>query len=389
MTAPPPPLPLLRSHVRSPSPTAPPLLRGPSPLGGKSIVVEEDGRIVIAEPLRPASAPAVQPVGPRPPSPGSASTPLRPPVHHARQNSRRELQKIDCYELQNLLQSCLTDFTRLVKAIMKIQSRISRHWTVPQRAVRVKMKQLVNELTTNAAYLVKYFSAVSAAARKILNFIASCIKHTHGLREFTAVQPLKPVTDELRLLHTHWAALERAESSYGDTLGAATLVLEEAMDPDGWTPSAPLTPPILHLATSHTTLLTSFTHLSLFIRDLALSSWHPPLLSPADVKIAAGSWREVEKMGLEAVGEVKRVMVGKEGVWEQMTSMAFSSRSETDASIRLFLAGGVATTASSSHSSSMSPATAGQALAHTSASASARTNVGRAPVERPLTAVGE
>ncbi|BGP13258.1 hypothetical protein JCM10213_004972 [Rhodosporidiobolus nylandii] len=328
------------AYARSPSPTAPPLLRGPSPLGGQSLVAQEDGRIVVADPPRPTSAPPVQPAGPRPPSPGSASLPLRPPVQHARQNSRKELQKIDCQELQQLLNACLSDFLRLVRTVVKIQSRISRHWTVPQRAVRNKMKQLVAELSTNAGYAARYFAAVSHAARKILNFIASCIKDTHGLRDFMATQDLKPITDELRLLHTQWAALERAEGRYGDTLGGATLVLEEAMDPDGWTSTAPLTSPILSLAAAHTSLLSSFQRLSQFFRDLALSEWKPPLLSPSDVKTAAASWREVERAGHVAAGEVTRVVGGKEGIWEQMVAMSFISRAEAEAFIRSLLDSG-------------------------------------------------
>ncbi|GAA5910948.1 hypothetical protein JCM6882_001939, partial [Rhodosporidiobolus microsporus] len=217
-TAPPPALPpASRTYARSPSPTAPPLIRGPSPLGGKVLVFQDDG-----------------PVGPRPPSPGSASLPLNPPDQNARQTSKRELQKIDCHELQKLIHSCLTDFTSLCRALLRIQSRISRHWSIPRRAARLRMKALLVELTTNAGYLARYLMAVSYAARKILNFVATCIKHTHGLSHFSSLETLTPVTDELRRLHAQFAALERAQERFGEEVRLAGETLEEGMDPDGW-----------------------------------------------------------------------------------------------------------------------------------------------------------
>ncbi|GAA5845207.1 hypothetical protein JCM11251_003713 [Rhodosporidiobolus azoricus] len=352
-TAPPP------RCARSPSPTAPPLIRGPSPLGRKMMVFEEDGRIVVSEPVRPVSAPPVQPSGPRPPSPGSASLPLNPPDQNARQNSRRELQKIDCQELQKLLHSCLTDFTSLCRALLKIQSRISRHWTVPQRAVRLRMKALLVELTMNASHLVRNFMAVSHAARKILNFLATCIKNTHGLSHFSSDQPLTPVISELRLLHTHFAALERVQEKYGEELAKATEGFEQAMDPDGWAASSPLSPPTLHLSTTHLSLLSSLSHLSHFFLSLSLTAWHPPLLSPEDVKKAAGSWREVERRGRDAAGAVTREG-GRAGggggvgeLWSQAATMGFVGNGEADEALRKF-----ALACASSPSPSTSPASA-------------------------------
>ncbi|GAA5850900.1 hypothetical protein JCM8547_009125 [Rhodosporidiobolus lusitaniae] len=333
-----------RPYARSPSPTAPPLIRGPSPLGGKVLVFQDDGQILVSRPQRPVSAPPVQPAGPRPPSPGSASAPIPPPpVQRARRNSQKELQKIDSLELQKLLRACLTDFTALSKALLVIQSRISRQWTVPQRTARTAMKTLVQDFTTIASWTSRYFSAVALCARKLLNYVATSIKHTHGLRDFTATQPLKPLTDELLLLHRNWATLERAEERFGDALGQATLVLEEAMDPDKWTPNSPLTPPIHTLATSHRSLLTTYTSLSTLFLSLSSSptTWHPPLLSPEDVKTAAQSWRAVERLGRENSEQVGRVV---EGLWRKTGEMAFVSKGEGEGEVRRFRAGSGATT---------------------------------------------
>ncbi|GAA5886221.1 hypothetical protein JCM5296_003524 [Sporobolomyces johnsonii] len=316
-------------------PLSPTLLRGPSPLGGKSFIVKADGRIVTVEPPRPASAPPVQPAT-RPLSPGSASTPLRPPVHHAQKTSRRELQKIDCRKLQELLNAVLREFGNLARSIMTIEGRISRHWTVPTRAARLKVKEIVLTFTANATYLIKYLQAVSIAARKILNFVATCIKDSHGLRDFTAVQDLKPVIDELKLLHSHWAALQRSENAYGDLLSNATLVLEEAMDPDDWKPDSPVSPPVLELASSHLSLESSFTQVALFFKDLGLASWQPPLLSPSDVKLAAGAWREIEHAGLTAAGVVRALV---KQLLDSTVDARFMGRGDGENAFRAFAAG--------------------------------------------------
>lgn len=188
------------------------------------------------------------------------------------------------------------------------QAYISRHWQVPQRTVRQQMKTLVSTLIVNASYLAKYLTSVSYAARKILNFVATCIRETHGLQDFHDSQDLKPVLDELRLLQSHWQALEKAEAKYGVLLSESTLVLEQAMAPDSWKPGTPLSQPILELAASHHALSTSFSSLSTFFSTLVLSSWKPPLLSPSDVKAAAASWRQVETAGKRTSRQVEKVV---------------------------------------------------------------------------------
>lgn len=60
------------------------------------------------------------------------------------------------------------------------------------------------------------------------------IRTTHGLNDFAELQDVKPVIDELRLLQTHWASLTRHEQEFGDMLFKATVLFEEAADPDGW-----------------------------------------------------------------------------------------------------------------------------------------------------------
>ncbi|GAA6000819.1 hypothetical protein JCM10207_004674 [Rhodosporidiobolus poonsookiae] len=320
--------------VRSPSPTAPPL-RAPSPLGGKSIVARPDGRIEISSPPRSTSAPPVPPAGPRPPSPGTASLPLNAPVQQALRTSKLELQKIDCASLQRQLDAALLAFLDLARALTAVQNRISHHWTVPQRAVRVGMKELLAGLTNTAAELVLALVGVSHAARTILNFVATCIKDTHGLRDFVASQPLTPVLDELRRVQQQWAALERGESRYGDALGGATLKMEQAMDPDGWTPTTPLTPPILHLASTHTTLLRSLTSLSALFLTLSPSpsQWHPPNLSPSDVKAAAHAWKAVERQGRDAAGRVKDEI---RKMWEGAVRMQFVGKGEGEEAMKVF-----------------------------------------------------
>ncbi|GEM09350.1 hypothetical protein Rt10032_c07g3367 [Rhodotorula toruloides] len=236
-----------------------------------------------------------------------------------------QLQKIDCQDLQLKLATVQREFAGLARSLVKVQARISQHWQVPQRAVRQQMRTLVSSLVLNASYLAKYLTSISYAARKILNFVATCIRKTHGLHDFHANQDLKPVLDELRLLQSHWQALEKAEAKYGALLSESTLVLEAAMEPDRWRPGTPLSQPTLGLAACHHSLLTSFSSLSTFFSTLVLSTWKPPLLSPNDVKAAAASWREVETAGKRTsrqVGKVVREVVNK------TVEMAFVSKEE-------------------------------------------------------------
>ncbi|KAJ8296525.1 hypothetical protein OF846_000892 [Rhodotorula toruloides] len=317
----------MSTAARPPSPTAPPLRR-PSPLGRRSIIAQDDGTLVVADPApaRSSSVPPVQiPATTRPPSPGSASAPLRVPLQQATQTSRRELQKIDCQDLQLKLASVQREFAGLAKSLVKVQARISQYWSVPQRSVRGQMKTLVSSLVLNASYLAKYLTSISYAARKILNFVATCIRESHGLHDFHANQDLKPVLDELRLLQSHWQALEKAEAKYGALLSESTLVLEAAMNPDGWTPGTPLSQPTLELAACHHPLLTSFSSLSTFFSTLVLSTWKPPLLSPNDVKAAAASWREVETAGKKTSKQVAKVV---REVVNKTVEMSFVSKDE-------------------------------------------------------------
>jgi hypothetical protein len=133
------------------------------------------------------------------------------------------------------------------------------------------MKTILGELTTTARALVELKMEVSGVARKVLNYVAtsvrlsfftssshrpvrrlhalsseaslltsrpsSKIKHTHGLASFAVFQPLAPVVASLRLLHARWSALEQKQASFSQLVrasGELSNVLEEAMEPDGW-----------------------------------------------------------------------------------------------------------------------------------------------------------
>ncbi|GAA6030067.1 hypothetical protein JCM8097_009239 [Rhodosporidiobolus ruineniae] len=334
MTAPPP-----TRTARSPSPTALPLLRGPSPLGGKVLHFQDDGRITVSQPQRPASAPIPQPTGPRPPSPGSASIPLNPPIQRARQNSREELQKIDCHELRKLVEACYTQFGDLVKALVHIQFRISRHWAVPQRAARQSMKHLLTLLTGLSLSLSSTLSSLSLVARKLLTYIASRIQRSHGLRNFAGtVEDVGEVTRGLEGVRKGWEEAEGRERRFGEEVGRATLVLEEGMDPDGWTPSSPLSPPIHSLASHHRVLLSLLSRLTSLFSALSPSpfSWHPPLLSPEDVKSAAASWRGVERAAKDGAGAVRRETAE---AWRRAGEMGFVTRGEREEGLRMLEAG--------------------------------------------------
>ncbi|KDE08623.1 hypothetical protein MVLG_01085 [Microbotryum lychnidis-dioicae p1A1 Lamole] len=310
-------------------PRSPPL-RAPSPLGQASLILHADGSFVPLPHYRGSSVPAgwISPASPqRPSSPNSGSPPLRPPLLVAQSISRQELQKINCDELQLRLGNVLLEFQKQALALRAIQTKISRSWTVPQRAVRGRMKLIIEQFTTNATYLSKYLSSMAIASRQILHFIATCIRETHGLTDFNHVQDLKPVIDELRLLHTQWAALTRANEVFGETLSNATMLFEEAMDPDHWVPTSPLSLETTSLASSHNALTLAFSHVSTFLHSLAITEWQPPLLSPNDVKLAAGQWRDVERVSAQAAKEVRGPV---KGVLEGAVVCAFVAREEAE-----------------------------------------------------------
>lgn len=129
------------------------------------------------------------------------------------------------------------------------------------------------------------------------------------MNDFSALQDLKPILDEvggvdfelakfplsepllapkqLRLLQAHWKALSKGQETLGDQVSNATLVLEEAMDPDYFDPNRPVSSTIEDLGAAHVELKKSFERVSEFFKDLAIASWNPPILSPDDVKTAA------------------------------------------------------------------------------------------------------
>ncbi|SCV72463.1 BQ2448_4000 [Microbotryum intermedium] len=323
---------MIPSSPYSLSPRRPhsPPLRAPSPLGQASLILHADGSFVPIPPYRCSTAPAGWISAPplqRPSSPNSGSPPLRPPLLVAQSISRQELQKINCDELQFRLGNVLVEFQKQALALRAIQTKISRSWTVPQRAVRGRMKLIIEQFTTNATYLSQYLSSMAIASRQILHFIATCIRETHGLTDFNHVQDLKPVIDELRLLHTQWAALTRASEVFGETLSNATMLFEEAMDPDHWVPTSSLSLETTSLASSHNALTLAFSQVSTFLHSLAITEWQPPLLSPNDVKLAAGQWRDVERVGAQAAKEVRGPV---KGVLEGAVVCAFVAREEAE-----------------------------------------------------------
>ncbi|GAA5921560.1 hypothetical protein JCM6882_000035, partial [Rhodosporidiobolus microsporus] len=131
-------------------------------------------------------------------------------------------------------------------------------------------------------------------------------------------------------------------------------------------PSSPPSAPLLSLTHSHTSLLRSLSSLSLFFAHLSapptLSAWHPPLLSPEDVKIVAGRWREVERRARDAANAVREggggagagagAGVGVRELWTQAAEMGFVGRAEADDALRKFQ---VTSSSFSSTSSSSSP----------------------------------
>ncbi|ORY90948.1 hypothetical protein BCR35DRAFT_328700 [Leucosporidium creatinivorum] len=288
----------------------------------------------VQPPARPptASLPALAPQPIRPPSPGTASVALRPPVEQARKNSRRELQKIDCQALHMLLLRSVSEVQRVGRALIRIEAKISKVWTVPQRAVRSAVKKIAQQFTTNGSYLIKYLAAVSSSSRRILNFVATCIRTTHGLHDFSELQDIKPVIDELRLLQTHWASLTQHEKEFGEMLSESTLLLEEAADPDEWEPSSELSIEVRELADAHVSLQACFAKVAAFFKDLALSTWHPPLLSPEDVKYAAAAWTEVEQGAQSSMTSVRTII---ERLLTHTSACAFMSKEEGDRMLKM------------------------------------------------------
>ncbi|KAM0751592.1 hypothetical protein T439DRAFT_214028 [Meredithblackwellia eburnea MCA 4105] len=208
-------------------PPSPPL-RIPSPLGKFTTVRSEDGVVVGAParpPERPASCPPVQDVPPRPPSAGGVAPPLRPPVEQARKVSMMELQKIDCQELRTLLSMLSSELTRFVRAVLRVQNRITRMWSVPQRTAKVALRDIANGFAGNCRHLIQYLQCISLASRKILNFIATRIKDTHGLKDFVALENISTVLSELQLLRSYWMQVLDLEKTFKDVLKASAVIL--------------------------------------------------------------------------------------------------------------------------------------------------------------------
>ncbi|GAA5830867.1 hypothetical protein JCM5353_000595 [Sporobolomyces roseus] len=227
-------------------------------------------------------------------SPSSLANRLRPPLHKANLISRHEFEKIDCAKLQEMLASLLSHFQALIKVLLKIETRISTHWSVPAKVVRIAMKGIVQHLRANSEYLSKLLHLVARGARNILHFVGSCIKESHGLKDFNDCQDLKPLLSALSVLHSQFQEERTGIEAFGMTLSDATTVLEHAMDPDNYQPGSPPSRFILELSSTHSSLSSSLSSLSTFFKDLPISTWNPPLLSPEDVKSVAHSWRTLD-----------------------------------------------------------------------------------------------
>ena len=92
----------------------------------------------------------------------------------------------------------------------------------------------------------------------------------------------------------------------------------------------------LLLRASRLTPLPSLSHPS---KDLSVSSWQPPLLSPEDVKLAASSWKEVESTTLALQASVK---LHVKTLLEHTVQGSFVPKDEGERMLRAFNAGAVA-----------------------------------------------
>ncbi|KAI5479013.1 hypothetical protein MNV49_004417 [Pseudohyphozyma bogoriensis] len=213
---------------------------------------------------------------------------LPPGVEIARRTSRVELSKINCKALQILIAYVASELARVVRAVGRIAARIMRMFT------------------TNAHHLLTYLTAISLASRRILNFVATLIKDTHGLKDFTAIQDVQGVVDELTVLRRNWERLVNLENTLLTSLLPHLPALELAMDPDHFSPlTSPRSSSITELLDAQASLTSCYSRTQKFFEELTVQEWRPPVLSPDDVKIAASSWKEVELSALGAVAKVR------------------------------------------------------------------------------------
>lgn len=111
---------------------------------------------------------------------------------------------------------------------------------VPRRrfvllAPNPQFRRYLREFLHLRGAVASHGSKLSTSCEPQLNRISlSQIRTTHGLNDFAELQDVKPVIDELRLLQTHWASLTQHEEEFGEMLFEATMLLEEAADPNDW-----------------------------------------------------------------------------------------------------------------------------------------------------------
>ena len=91
------------------------------------------------------------------------------------------------------------------------------------------------KLVVISCSLIKYLGAVSATSHTVRHYLTSHVASTHlGRHQQPIREDIKPVMEELKSLHSNWAALAELEAELGSVLREGKEALEQAMEPKRW-----------------------------------------------------------------------------------------------------------------------------------------------------------
>ncbi|GAA5960325.1 hypothetical protein JCM3765_007474 [Sporobolomyces pararoseus] len=221
------------------------------------------------------------------------------------ETSRIERRRIEASTLHRLLLDILTTFQNLLKALLKVQSRIAKNWSVPPQPARGCMKNSVDELLSLTAFLVTLLKSIGLFARNILNFLATAIKETHGLDHHVEPGNLQSVLLGLSSIHSRFVEFRDSVENLGMNLSSSSTAFETAMHPDRNRTDLSPSKATLDLASAHSMLSSSILALTKHLETLEVPSWNPTLLSPFDVKETAGSFKAIENLSVEVMPRMR------------------------------------------------------------------------------------
>ncbi|GAA5979028.1 hypothetical protein JCM5350_004210 [Sporobolomyces pararoseus] len=252
------------------------------------------------------------------------------------ETSKHERTRIEASALHQLLLDILANFHNLLKALLQIQTRISKTWTVPPQPARRLMKKSVEDAFSLAAWLVALLRSMGFFARSVLNFLATTIKETHGLDHHVESEDLQSVLQELSSVQRRFVEFRESVEILGMNLASSSSAYETVLHPDR-NPNLSSSKFTLDLSSAHSSLSSSILALTKHLETLEISSWNPTLLSPFDVKETAGSWKAIENLSDEVM---PRMRTSVDRLVDSTIGSRFTARKEenelVETSLRIF-----------------------------------------------------